>query len=150
MIVKFERDHLLISTDRNLLQVERIHRFLSTEAYWCLNIPLERVQLAMQNSLCFGLYEREEEELVQIGFARIVTDYSTFAWLCDVYVEKHKRGLGLSKWLIEVLCSHPQLKGLRRFCLATKDAHKLYEQFGFKVTATPQNWMEIKSNEIYK
>ena len=86
---------------------------------------------------------------MQIGFARIVTDEATFAWISDVYVEEEHRKKGLSKWLMECLMTHPSLKNLRRICLATKDAHTLYQRFGFEITTTPRYWMEIKDNDIY-
>jgi GNAT superfamily N-acetyltransferase len=140
------KDDLLLSTNKTLLQVPKIHAFLSQQAYWSQGIPLEIVSEAIANSLCFGLYLRND----QIGFARIVTDSATFAWLCDVYVEPSVRGHGYSKWMIEGVLKHPALQGLRRICLATKDAHPLYKNFGFKVTETPLNWMEIKRNNSYK
>jgi GNAT superfamily N-acetyltransferase len=146
----WEKSNFIISTDKSLLQLPRIHAFLSKEAYWCLEIPIDVVKSSISNSLCFGLYDRTQEGLIQIGFARIVTDFSTFAWLCDVFVETAYRKKGLSKWLMECVMSHPSLKSLRRLCLATKDAHSLYEQYGFEVTQTPQNWMEIKDNDLYK
>jgi len=135
-----------LSTDKSKLQIDRIHQFLSTEAYWSLDIPKEIVNCAIEGSLCIGLYENE----LQIGFARVVTDHATFAWICDVYVESKFRGKGLSKWMMECVMSHSSLKGLRRICLATKDAHKLYEKSGFEITKTPQYWMEIKNADIYK
>ena len=136
-----------ISTDKGLLQLARIHRFLSEEAYWCLGVPAALVERAMINSLCFGVYAADG---VQIGYARVVSDYATFAWLCDVYIEQDYRGQGLSKKLMECVLAHPDLQGLRRLCLATKDAHTLYEKYGFKPTETPQNWLEIKDNDIYR
>ena len=148
--MQWKKDTFILSTDQTLLQVDRIHRFLSQEAYWCLNIPLEVVKKSIRNSLCFGLYSTSKSEPLQIGYARIISDFATFAWLCDVYVEKDWRGKALSKWMMECLISHPDLKGLRRICLATKDAHSLYLKYGFEVTKTPENWMEIKDNDIYK
>lgn len=136
-----------VSTDRSRLQVDRIHRFLSMESYWSADIPISVVRTAIKNSLCFGLYCDSGE---QIGFARVVTDDATFAWICDVYIELPMRGKGLSQWLLDCVMAHPSLKGLRRICLATKDAHRLYTKFGFQVTQTPGSWMEIKDNEIYK
>ena len=135
-----------ISTDKLRLQVDRIHKFLSADSYWSQAIPLTVVENAIANSLCFGLFNHEQE---QVGFARVVTDSATFAWLCDVYVEESTRGQGLSKWLIECVMRHPDLQGLRRICLATKDAHSLYEKYGFEVTKSPANWMEIKDDDIY-
>lgn len=145
----WQRDQFLISTDKAKLQIERVHKFLSQEAYWCQGVPASAVTKAIENSVCFGLYDDSNGRPVQIGYARLVTDQSTFAWLCDVYVEKSYRGQGLSKWLIDCLMSSKYAQNLRRICLATKDAHELYSKFGFEVTQTPQNWMEIKDNEIY-
>ena len=140
----------LISTDKQLLRLDAIHNFLSKEAYWCLGIPRAVVARAMDTSLCFGLYRTGAEGLRQVGFARVVTDHATFAWICDVYIEEAFRRQGLSKWLMKSVMENPSLKGLRRVCLATKDAHSLYRPLGFEVTASPQNWMEIKDNEIYR
>ena len=146
-IQNWNKDNFLISTDKSLLQIARIHKFLSQDSYCCQGIPESFVARAIENSLCFGVYNANKE---QIGFARVVTDYTGFAWLCDVYIEAQERGHGLSKWLVSCVKTHPNLQNLRRFCLATKDAHELYKQFGFEVTKNPENWMEIKDNDIYK
>jgi GNAT superfamily N-acetyltransferase len=148
-IQTWEKDGFLLSTYKAKLQIDRIHKFLSTESYWSLGIPLPVVQKAILGSLCFGLFDGSKEGHPQVGFARVVSDQATFAWLCDVYVESQARGQGLSKWLMECLMSHSELQGLRRICLATKDAHELYEKYGFEVTKSPGNWLEIKDNEIY-
>lgn len=145
----WEKENFLISTDKTLLQIYRIHQFLTKEAYWSVDIPQEVVAKSIEHSLCFGLYDASNNNQ-QVGYARIVTDFSSFAWLCDVYIEKDFRKKGLSKWLMECVMSHPSLKNLRRICLATKDAHELYKKFGFEVTKTPDNWMEIKDNDLYK
>jgi N-acetylglutamate synthase-like GNAT family acetyltransferase len=142
---EIRRGEFLISADFSKLQFDRIHRFLSEEAYWSKGIPRAVVEKAAENSICFGVYIHER----QIGFARVVTDLATFAWFSDVYIEKEYRGRGLSKSLIEFIMADPQLKNLRRLCLATKDAQSLYEKFGFEVTKTPGYWMEIKDNDIY-
>lgn len=126
--------------------VPAIHRYLSQDSYWSENIPLEIVAKAVQNSLCFSLYDAEK----QIGFARVITDKATFAYLCDVYVLPEFRGRGLSKWLMTCVQQHPDLQHLRRFMLATKDAHGLYAQFGFKPAAAPDRLMEIVNRDIYK
>lgn len=145
-----------ISDRQDLLQLDRVHTFLSTKAYWCLGIPLETVKKAAENSLCFGAYEisdgdpnSQKPSQIQVGFARVVTDYATFAWICDVYVEESARGEGLSKKLMTEILKHPELQNLRRICLATHDAHTLYESFGFWRTKTPENWLEIKDDKIY-
>ena len=145
----WQRENFIISTDKALLQISRIHKFLSNEAYWSIDIPTEIVAKSIENSLCFGLYDTSNGSK-QIGYARIVTDYASFAWLCDVYIENNFRKMGLSKWLMDTVMSHPDLKNLRRICLATKDAHELYVKFGFEITKTPGNWMEIKDNDLYK
>ena len=139
-----------LTTDKTQLQIERIHQFLSEKAYWCLGIPRETVEKAIANSLCFGLFDVSEASHVQAGFARMVTDGATFAWLCDVYVEDEYRGQNLSKWMIECLLTHPDLQGLRRICLATRDAHTLYERYGFAATKSPENWLEIKIDDLYR
>lgn len=149
-IEKWLKQSFEINTDPAQLQIAKIHRFLSQEAYWSLDIPFQTVEKAIKGSRCFGVFDRSNGSLEQIGFARVISDGATFAWLCDVYIEQQCRGLGLSKWLMESLMSHPALIGLRRVCLATKDAHKLYEKYGFEVTATPGNWLEIKDNDLYK
>ena len=131
--------------DKSRLQINEIHKMLS-EAYWCKGVPTATVQSAIDGSICIGVYHIQGE---QVGFARVVTDGATFAWICDVIVNDKHRGQGLSKAMMDRILKHPALQGLRRICLATKDAHKLYEKFGFKVTESPQNWMEIKNNEVY-
>jgi GNAT superfamily N-acetyltransferase len=131
------RDSLLISTDPARLDLDAICDFLS-RAYWAQGRPRERIELSLQNSLVFGVYDGER----QIGLARVVTDYATFAWVCDVFVDEQYRGRGIGKWLMATLVSHPDLQGLRRFLLATRDAHGLYAQFGFAGLSAPERWME--------
>jgi GNAT superfamily N-acetyltransferase len=133
------RGDFLVSTDPALLDVNLIHDFLANRSYWATGRPLHVVRRAIENSLCFGLYERKQ----QVGFARVVTDRATFAWLCDVFVIEAYRGRGLSKWLIECVLSHPALQGLRRFLLGTRDAHGLYSRFGFTPLADPTRFMEV-------
>lgn len=145
MHTEWKRNNLLVSTDPAKLDVDAIHAFL-TRAYWCENIPREIVERAVRNSLCFGLFDGA----AQVGLARVVTDYATFAYLCDVYVRESHRGRGLGKWLIECVMAYPQLQGLRRFNLATRDAHGLYAQFGFQPLAKPESYMEIRKPDIYK
>jgi GNAT superfamily N-acetyltransferase len=139
------KDKFCISTDKVKLDIGAIHEFLSTKAYWCLNIPKDKVQTAIQNSLCFGVYQDEK----QIGFARIITDFSTIAYLGDVYILEEYRGLGLSKWLMETITNHPNLQELRRWILLTSDAHRLYRQFGWTDIADPQKWMELHNKNVY-
>jgi len=122
-----------VSTDPARLDIERIHRFLST-SYWSSGIPLEVVERAVAHSLPFGLYSPSGE---QIGFARTVTDRATYAYLADVYVEADHRGHGLGKFLMSCVMTHPELQGLRRWALATADAHGLYERHGFAPPAVP-------------
>lgn len=133
-----------ISTDKKLLQPQVIHQFLSN-SYWAKDIPVEIVLRSIENSLCFGLYHHKK----QIGFARVVSDYATFAYLADVFVLEEHRGRGLAKSLMQEVFGHSQLQGLRRFCLGTRDAHKLYEQFGFYIIKKPELWMEIRHENIY-
>ena len=130
----------LISTDPDLLDVAMIHDFLTNRSYWAAGRSLEVMTRAIANSLCFGLFEGER----QVGFARVVTDRATFAWLCDVFVLEGHRGRGLGKWLIKSILNHPNLQGLRRFLLGTRDAHGLYEQHGFTPLAAPDRFMEFQ------
>ena len=132
------RDGFLISTDKARLDIPLIHHFLSTQAYWSLGRPLASVQTSVEHSLCFGVYEDDQ----QVGFARVVTDYSTFAWLADVFILPSHRGRGLSKWLVECIVTHPILRDLRRILLATRDAHELYRRYGgFETVQQPERWM---------
>ena len=128
-----------ISTDPGRLQLDAIHSYL-VRSYWSPGVPRAVVERAIANSLCFGLYLAES----QVGFARVVTDRATFAYLADVYVLEEHRGQGLSKRLVETIQGHPDLQGLRRFLLATKDAHGLYAQFGFRPLAAPERVMELR------
>jgi GNAT superfamily N-acetyltransferase len=146
---QWTKERFVVSTDPSLLDLGKIHAFLST-SYWASEIPIELVKKSIRHSLNFGLYSSGDKRLHQIGFARVVTDHATFAYLGDVFVDEGWRGLGLSKWLMACVTSHPDLQGLRRFCLGTKDAHKLYKKFGFKVIQHPENWMEIRVLNAYK
>ena len=138
MIESWERGEYLITTDRSCLDVPLIHSFLSEESYWAVGRSVEVVKRTIDNSLCFGVYKENE----QVGFARVVTDFATFAWLADVFVVPAHRGQGLAKWLMEVILAHPDLQGFRRWVLATKDAQSLYAQFGFIPLHRPERWME--------
>jgi GNAT superfamily N-acetyltransferase len=135
----FHKSDYNISTDKQQLDTHAIHDYLSNHSYWAKGRTLENVLRSIEHSLCFGVYKGRE----QVGFARVITDYATFAYLADVYVLEKHRGNGLSKWLVETIVAHPQLQGLRRFMLATKDAHSLYEKFGFKELSKPERWMEV-------
>ena len=128
-----------ISTDPSRLQLDAIHAYLN-RSYWSPGIPRDVVARAIAHSMCFGLYQGES----QVGFARVVTDKASFAYLADVYVLEAHRGQGLSKRLVGEILAHPDLQGLRRFLLATADAHGLYSQFGFNALARPQNMMELR------
>ncbi len=142
MLREWNRDDYVISTDRERLDLEFIHNFLSTNAYWAIGRSKDTVTRSIENSLNFGLFNSDR----QIGFARIVTDYATFAWLADVFVVPEHRGAGLGKWLIETITSVKELQGLRRWLLATRDAHDLYRQFGFNNLAEPDRWMEQRNS----
>jgi GNAT superfamily N-acetyltransferase len=140
----WRKDGYLISTDQTLIDLKAVHAYLS-RAYWCEGIPFEIVEKSARNSLCFGLYQiTDSGSRTQIGFARVISDYASFAYLADVYVLEEHRGQGLSKWLMSCIMRHPDLQGLRRFLLATKGAHGLYARYGFQITETPDYFMEIK------
>ena len=131
------RENLLISTDPARLDLDAITDMLS-RAYWARGRTREMIARCVEHSLIFGVYDGEK----QIGMARIVSDYTTFAWLCDVFIHEDYRGRGIGKWLMETILSHPELQGLRRFLLVTSDAHGLYAQYGFTPLANPERWME--------
>jgi GNAT superfamily N-acetyltransferase len=132
-----------ISTDRERLDLDRIHRFLANEAYWSPGVAREVVERSIENSLPFGVYESESGE--QVGFARAVTDCATFAWLADVYIEESHRGHGLGKRLVAEVLEHPDLQGLRRWMLGTADAHELYRRFGFDGLRDVRRFMALES-----
>ena len=135
-----------ISSDQNDLDIESIHKFISN-SYWAKGIPLEILTRAISNSLCFGVFDKERG---QVGFARMVTDSATYAYLADVYILEGHRGKGLSKMLMEEIMSHPDLQGLRRMTLATADAHGLYKKYGFPELSNPEIFMENWNPEVYK
>jgi GNAT superfamily N-acetyltransferase len=135
---EWRRGEFTISTDRARLDLKRIHEFLSTRTYWAQGRSPEVVRRSIEGSLPFGLYHGER----LAGFARVVTDYATFAWLADVFILEEFRGRGLGHWLVETILAHPELQGFRRWVLATKDAHEIYRRFGFQDLKRPERWME--------
>lgn len=143
--LEYRKDNYFISNNPSKLDVDMIHAFL-TQSYWAEGIPREIVARSIEHSLCFGLYDGER----QVGFARVISDYATFAYIGDVFILESHRGRGLSKWLMACIVSHPDLQGLRRVMLATRDAHGLYRQFGFVPLKQPERWMEISDPEVYK
>jgi len=134
-----------ISTDRSLLDVELIQNFLVNGSYWAKNRTLEQTRKAIENSLCFGVYAAG----LQVGFGRVVSDYATFAYIGDVFVLDQYRKRGVGKILMQAMIDHPDLQGLRRWVLATRDAHGLYEQYGFSGLAHPERWMERPAPDAY-
>ncbi len=133
-----------ISTDKSKLDLAKIHNFLKN-SYWAENIPLQVVEKSIENSLCFGIYEGSQ----QIGFGRVITDYTTFAYLTDLFIDESCRGLGLGKWLVKCILEYPELQGLRKWLLATRDAHELYRPYGFQM-AKPERYMEISVPNPYR
>lgn len=129
-----------ISDDKTRLDLPAIHAYLSQRSYWAVGRPLAVVQTSIEHSLCFGAYDSDGR---QAGFARVVTDYATFGWVCDVFILEPYRGLGLSKRLMEAIVAYPALQGVKRLLLATRDAHELYQRYaGFQPLAAPERWME--------
>ena len=141
----FIRDGFTISTEKEKLDIDVIHSFLS-RTYWAEGISKEIIRRSIEGSLCFGVFENDK----QVGFARMITDKATFAYLADVFIIEEYRGRGLSKWLMEIIMSQPDLQGLRRMILATKDAHGLYKQFGFSPLINVDRWMQILDPDVYK
>ncbi|MCC7293649.1 MAG: GNAT family N-acetyltransferase [Phycisphaerales bacterium] len=139
------RDEFQISTDRSRIDARAVQAFLQ-RSYWAAGIPLETVRRSIEHSICFGVYH--DDRLV--GFARVITDRATFAYLGDVFIDEPLRGLGLSKWLVATILEHPELQGLRRWLLVTRDAHDLYRRFGFTDLEHPANYLAIVNPDLYK
>lgn len=134
-----------ISTNKDILNIPYIHAFLTT-SYWAEGIPVATVQRSIAGSLCFGVYQGEQ----QVGFGRVITDEATYAYLADVFIDETQRGKGLAKWLVEVIMQYPALQGIRRFELRTRDAHGLYAQFGFTPLTNPEIYMQVRFPDVYK
>ena len=155
------RGDFLLSTDPALLDLDVIHDFL-TNCYWAKGIPRETVERSMENSLCFGVYAVANTPTLsqnvregwgtrrQVAFARVISDFATYAYVGDVFVIEAFRGQGLSKWMMRAIVSHPALQGLRRWTLLTRDAHKLYSQFGFTPLQKPDRYMELHNPNVYE
>jgi len=159
-VMEWRRGEFLISTDRVRLDLDIIHGFL-TECYWAKGIPRDVVARSIEHSLCFGIYhevgekspllpESERNGTRQVGFARVISDFATIAYLGDVFVLDAYRGRGLSKWMMECIVRDPRLQGLRRWILLTRDAHGLYSKFGFKQLQAPDRYMELHRTDIYE
>ena len=144
-IQEYTRDNFLISTDPEKIDADAVHEFIS-RSYWSEGIPKEIIARAITRSLCFGVYDGKQ----QIGFARVISDYSTFAYLADVYILESRRGKGLGKWLMSCIMSHPELQHLRRWSLVTRDAQELYKKYGFTPLKNPDRYMELHTPDIYK
>lgn len=143
--IPWSRGEFVVDTAADRIDVGLVHSYLS-RSYWAAEIPRAVVREAVANSLCFGLYRGDE----QIGFARVVTDRATFAWVCDVFVLEEWRGRGLGVWLMRCVADHPQLQGLRRWLLATRDAHGLYAKSGFAAPMRPESLMERLDSDVYR
>lgn len=139
------RGEFVVTTDPARLDIDFIHGYLA-RSYWSEGIPREIVERGIANSMCFGVYEGDK----QVGFARVITDDATFAYLADVFIIESHRGKGLSKFLMECIVNHSRLQGLRRWILGTRDAHGLYAQYGFKPLAKPDRFMEMHNPDVYK
>ena len=144
-IYKVQKDDFIISTDKSKIDIVAVHNYLCNESYWAKNIPIDVVKKSIEGSCCFGLYNKNE----QVGFARVITDHATFAYLADVFIAAAYRGRGLGKWLMEVIMKYPELQGLRRWLLATRDAHGLYAKSGFIPLDKPERIMGLKLFEEY-
>ena len=140
------RDEYVITTDPSKIDIDVVHQFLSEQSYWAKNIPRDVVERSTRHSLCFSVLHQN----TQIGFARVTSDRATVAYLGDVFILPAHRGKGLSKWLVECIMAHPDLQGLRRWMLATADAHGLYAQYGFTPMKAPDRWMEKHDPEVYQ
>lgn len=144
-IREWRRDGLVISTDPGRLDLDAVHAFLSQRSYWAEGIPVETMRRSIEHSLSFGVYDGAR----MIAFARVVTDYAVVAYLADVFVLEEHRGRGVGTWLVEVVMQHPDLQGLRRWTLATRDAHELYRRVGF-TEADPTRLMDKLDPDVYR
>jgi len=138
-IAEFKKGDLKISTDSSLIQLQTVHEYLSKDSYWAKGRPIEIVKKSIRNSLCFGVYTKNK----QIGFARIITDYSVFAYILDLFIIKKYQKQGLGKWLMSCIMSYPDLQGKMKWALCTRDAHGLYKKYHFSELLSPENWMEL-------
>lgn len=143
---EWQRGELRITTDQGQLHFETIHAFLANQSYWAKGISRSTLEKSIRNSLCFGLFQGNK----QVGFARVISDQATIAYLADVFVLPEHRGRGLAKWLMECILSHPDLQGLRRWILVTEDAHGLYRKYEFTQLAHPEGFMERHNPDVYK
>jgi N-acetylglutamate synthase-like GNAT family acetyltransferase len=144
-ITEWRKDDYLLSTGRSSIDINAVHDFLS-RSYWAEGISVETVKRSIDNSHCFVISRQH----TLVGFARVISDFATFAYLADVFILPEHRGKGLSKWLMQIIIDHPKLQGLRRFTLATRDAHGLYAQFGFTLFDKPERWMHKHDPDVYK
>ncbi len=144
-ILEEHRGEFVLTSDPSRMDMAVVHGYLS-RAYWCEGLPRETLERAMRNSICFGIFERDK----QIGFARVVSDRATFAYICDVFVLESHQGKGLGTWLMQCVVKHPELQGLRRWNLTTRDAHALYGKVGFTLLSKPERHMELFTPDMYK
>lgn len=144
--IEHRRGEYVISTDRARLDLDVIHGFL-TNCYWAKGIPRDVVARSIEHSLCFGIYDGTGR---QVGFARVISDFTTIAYLGDVFVVEPRRGRGLSKWMMECIMQHPSLQDLRRWILLTRDAHRLYKKFGFTPLRSAERYMELHRPDVYE
>jgi GNAT superfamily N-acetyltransferase len=144
--MKWKQGEFIVSDSQESLDIEFIYNFLNGSSYWAKGIPKEVLVKSLDHSLCFGLFRDNQ----QIGFGRVVTDHATFAYLADVFIAENYRRKGLGKWLVECIVGHPELQGLRRWILATADAHQLYHQYGFTPLSKPERFMEKHNPDIYQ
>jgi len=145
-VTEYRRGEFLVSTDPERLSLDVVHGFL-TNCYWAKGIPREVVERSIEHSLCFGIYEANG---AQVGFARVISDFATIAYIGDVFVLDSHRGRGLGKWLMQCITQHPSLQNLRRWILTTRDAHGLYSQFGFTPVKSPERYMELHRPDVYE
>jgi GNAT superfamily N-acetyltransferase len=145
-VVEYRRGEFVISTSRERLNLDVVHRFL-TNCYWAKGVPRDVVVRSIEHALCFGIYDGEG---MQVGFARVISDFATIAYVGDVFVLETHRGRGLGKWLMQCITGHPALQNLRRWILTTRDAHGLYSQVGFTPVKAPERFMELHQPDVYK
>lgn len=144
----YQRQNFLISTEISEIDVKMVHQFLANESYWVPGIGMEKVECLLEHALCFGVYDCSQDDQMQVGFARVITDYASFAYIADLFILSEFRGQGLGKWLVSCILAHPKLQDLRKWMLHTRDAHGLYRAFGFRLNADKDTLMSYNPRDL--
>jgi GNAT superfamily N-acetyltransferase len=144
----YQFQHFLISTEISRIDVKMVHQFLAYESYWIPGISVQEVERLLEHALCFGVYDCSQDDEMQVGFARVITDFASHAYIADLFIRSTYRGQGLGKWLVSCILAHPKLQNLRKWMLHTRDAHGLYQRFGFRLNADKDTYMSYNPRDL--